>query len=379
MIKNSKNLFDVLEADILETGFIGDTSIPKLVWLASHTRKLGNPVSLVIQGPSGSGKSFALKTGLMFIPDDDYEIFHGMSEKALIYSDDLDLKHKHLIIQEAAGLAEGNGRTFLRQVLSEGEAKYRTVESIDGSLGSKELHIEGPMGLMMTTTASQIHPEDASRMLSVSIVECDDHIGAILMAQAIGTRKKLSTQRLDEWKTFSKQALKKDIDVEIPFAAMLADKLPRSHFRIQRDFQQVLSLIKASALLHRCNRERRENGAVIASLTDYKIVYELVSEALSEGLELSVPYSVREVIDAVDELSSLPRKQFEKVTQARIASHLERDRSVVSRNVSKAIESGYLVNDNPGQGREADLRIGQEKLGANRKILPHPSELKDRT
>ena len=120
-LEKEENLLRALEKDILAIGFVGDTTIPQLVWLASHTRYFEVPVSLVIPGPSGSEKSFALKTALKFIPEDAFELFHGMSEKAIIYSEDLDLRHKHLVIQEAAGMAEGHGRTFLRQLLSEGE------------------------------------------------------------------------------------------------------------------------------------------------------------------------------------------------------------------------------------------------------------------
>ena len=61
---------------------------------------------------------------------------------------------------------------FIRQLLSEGEVRYATVQSTaDGIVGKDLPKVEGPAGLIMTTTANALHPEDESRMLSVHIDE----------------------------------------------------------------------------------------------------------------------------------------------------------------------------------------------------------------
>jgi hypothetical protein len=152
-LANERSILDVFEASLRECGFSGSTNIPKLAFLALYTR-MRDPVSLVIKGPSGSGKSYALKAALKYLPTSAYEQFSGMSEKALIYSG-LNLKNRFLIIQEAAGLAEGNGRVFLRQLITEGVVRYATVQSTSTGIVGKELPpMEGPTGLMMTTTAN---------------------------------------------------------------------------------------------------------------------------------------------------------------------------------------------------------------------------------
>jgi len=162
------NILQELENNLRAHGYVGDTRPAKLVYLTLVSTLLPEPVSLVIKGPSGSGKSFALRCGKRYVPEDAYEEFHGMSEKAIVYmGDKLDLKHKGLIIQEAAGLRDGQGRAFLRQLLTEGSIRYATVQSNKDGLEGLELPpVEGPCGLLMTTTANSLHPEDESRMLS---------------------------------------------------------------------------------------------------------------------------------------------------------------------------------------------------------------------
>jgi hypothetical protein len=62
------------------------------------------------------------------------------------------------------------------------------------------------------------------------------------------------------------------------------------------------------------------------------------------------------------------------VTQAHVAKKIGRDQSVVSRNVNAAIDAGYLVNETPGQGRQASLVLGERELPAAT-VLPTPEDL----
>ena len=82
------NILNKLEDSLRAHGYVGDTRPTSLVYLALVSTLLPEPVSLVIKGPSGSGKSFALSCGKRYVPKDAYEEFHGMSEKALVYMGD---------------------------------------------------------------------------------------------------------------------------------------------------------------------------------------------------------------------------------------------------------------------------------------------------
>lgn len=185
-----KSILQALDDELRRQGFAGPTDVPKLVFLCLFTRFFEKPARLVIKGPSGSGKSHALHAGLQFVPRTAYEEFSGMSEKALAYMDGLNLKHRCLVIGEAAGLAKGDGRTLLRQLLSEDSIRYATVQSTADGLVGKELKpIEGPTGLIMTTTANALHPEDESRMLSYHLDENPERVREALVNQALGIKK----------------------------------------------------------------------------------------------------------------------------------------------------------------------------------------------
>ena len=122
---------------------------------------------------------------------------------------------------------------------------------------------------------------------------------AILAVQA-GVKSEWATPPDPErWHALHRLIALGDFKVEIPFAPILSEHLPLDHFRIGRDFPQVLSLIRAHALMHQFGRERDPNGANIATLDDYAAVYALVAHVLAEGLEAAVPERIGELAQAV--------------------------------------------------------------------------------
>lgn len=373
-----ESILAALEEALRTQGFAGPADVPKLVFVSLFTRFFQKPVSLVIKGPSGSGKSFALRAGLQFVPTTAYEEFSGMSEKALLYLKGLDLKHRYLVIGEAAGLSQGAGRAFLRQLLSEGKVRYATVQSTSKGLVGQELEpLEGPTGLLMTTTANALHPEDESRMLSYQMDESPGRMLDALVSQASRVRAEPEPFDMSPWHDLHEFVGNGSVSVDIPFTTAIVHRLPLTHFRVMRDFPQVLSLIRAHALMHQCTRERDANGSVIATAADYSAIYDLVAEPLAQGLEEAVPKAIRAVVEAVKKLQEPIQSGWHSsgVSQVQLANALARDQSVVSRHARKAVEDGYLKDlSGGGQGREARLVIGERELPSGT-VLPSPEEI----
>jgi hypothetical protein len=229
----------------------------------------------------------------------------------------------------------------------------------------------------MTTTATGLHPEDESRMLSVNIAESPELIAEALMAQAFGTGTTEMPLDTAPWFALYEYVRSGPSRVAIPFAGDIAVRLPKTHDRIKRDFPQILSLIKAHALLHSCNRTLVGGDTVVANADDYAAVRNLVNDAISQGLAVAVPEGIRLVVEGVERFLRTHDDVFEYgngVSQTKLSEFLNRDPSVISRNVKKAVEQGYLQNDNPGQGREARLSIGERKLPSG-SVLPSVDEI----
>jgi hypothetical protein len=77
----------------------------------------------------------------------------------------------------------------------------------------------------------------------------------------------------------------------------------------------------------RASRNRDESGAIIATTADYAAVRELVADVFAEGIEATVPATVRETVDAVAALKK------NEVSLGELAAKLALDKSVTSRRL----------------------------------------------
>jgi hypothetical protein len=205
-----------------------------------------------------------------------------MSEKTLAYSDE-PIRHRFLVLYEAAGMS-GDFQTYLiRSLLSEGRLRYETIEKTSEGMKPRLIEREGPTGLIVTTTMERLHPENETQLLSLSVTDTREQTGQVLRALA---EEDVSVPDLAPWAALQEWIEAGSRRVTIPFAKVLAEKVPPVSVRLRRDFAAVLSLIKAHAILHQASRDRDDKGRIVATVDDYAIVRELVfvADFVAEGI-----------------------------------------------------------------------------------------------
>jgi hypothetical protein len=151
-------------------GAVGEARNAKLLYLALTSRFLQRPVSVVIKGPSSGGKSFGVETVLRFFPPEAVYCVTAISDRALAYTE-AELKHRFLVIFEAAGMMGEFASYLIRSLLSEGRIVYEMVERQPGGLVPRRIEKEGPTGLIVTTTAVRLHAENETRLLSLHVTD----------------------------------------------------------------------------------------------------------------------------------------------------------------------------------------------------------------
>jgi hypothetical protein len=104
-LRSEKDILSHLDKALDATGFVGATSIPRLVFLAIYTRWFETPVSVIVQGPTGSGKTTAVERALEFVPTEAIFRANSLSPKALFYSGEDVVKNKILYTGEYDGIA----------------------------------------------------------------------------------------------------------------------------------------------------------------------------------------------------------------------------------------------------------------------------------
>ena len=362
------SILNLLISDLRRMGLVGEERNAKILFLALVSRFLSRPVSISIKGPSSCGKSYVIEQVLKFFPERAFYRLTAMSERALIYSEE-QLSERFLIISEASGI-EGDILSYLiRSLLSEGQLRYETVENTPKGLKPRLIQRDGPTGLIITTTALNLHPENETRILSLPILDTREQTRDVMLAISVDSRESIDFSRWHALQVWLEQS---DNRVVIPYAKRVAELVPPVHVRLRRDFTQILNLIKAHAILHQANRRRNEKGEIIADIEDYQRVRELILEIVGDGIGMVVSKPVRETVACVKQILSQGQSE---VKEKSISVHLNLDKSVIHRRVKKAISLGFLVNNETQKYRPARLILG-DSLPEDTDILP-PAEALD--
>jgi hypothetical protein len=234
---------------------------------------------------------------------------------------------------------------------------------------------EGPTGLITTTTAPKLHPENETRLLSLGVIDTQEQTQAVMLALAVSGSGCERTLDYSRWHALQDWLANGERRVAVPFALELAKLVPPVAVRLRRDFKLLLTLISAHALLHRGQREHDEQGRITATLNDYAAVRELVEKLFSEGLEATVSATMRATVEAVATIGASTGKT--EISLAELARHLKLDKNPTHHRVRKAIARGFLVNNETKRGLPARIAIGDPLPGVM-EILPQPKALEDR-
>jgi DNA primase catalytic core len=303
-----RRLIERIPEDLTACGLVGEP-INKLVGvLAVVSRKLERPLGVVIQSSSAAGKSSLMDALLEFVPQEERVKYSAMTGQALFYMGDVDLKHKALAIVEEEGAARASYALKLLQ--SEGELTIASTgkDPETGNLIAQPYRVEGPVALLVTTTARDLNEELLNRCLVLAVDESREQTKAIHARQReartleglIAKREREALRRLHQ----NAQRLLKALDVLNPYARWLT--FPDQTTRLRRDHEKYLTLIDTIALLHQHQRpvktttrgdERIEYVEV--TLDDIALANTIAHEVLGRSLD-ELPPQTRRLLRLID-------------------------------------------------------------------------------
>jgi hypothetical protein len=363
-----------------ELGVTGEARIIRGTFLTAVSQVIGEPVSLVVKGASAGGKSYATRTTLRLFSapeqqeEKDFYTVTAGSQRSLVFTDE-DFSHRTIVMYEATALREvaekrdGDITAMLvRTLLSEGQLVYEIAErGEDGKMGTRRITKKGPTNLIVTTTADNLHHENETRLLSLTVDESEEQTRAVMVKTATRRNQPVLADPpdLSGWHDlFHWLKHHGEHRVYIPYAEHLAETAAASVVRMRRDFGVLLGMIEAHAVLHQASRGRDAHGRIMATAADYEAARGVLADAFAISSGEMVKESVRNAVGAVVALGGTD------VTVAQVARHLKRDRSRVTRGLKEATDLGYLTNREDKPGRAARYQTGPEALPDDRPALP---------
>jgi DNA primase len=300
----------LLERIVADFQVVGEDTNKLMGYLAAVSRKLEQPLAIVIQSSSAAGKTALMEAVLSFVPPEDQVKYSAMTGQALFYLGESNLKHKILAIVEEEGTQRAGYALKLLQ--SEGELMIASTgkDSTTGRLITREYHVEGPVMIFLTTTAIKIDEELLNRCLVLTVDEDREQTKAIhqLQRQRQTLPGMLSAQNHQKTLALHRNAqrLLRPLLVANPFAERLTFLDDRT--RTRRDHVKYLTLIRAITLLHQHQRpvktidhQGKPVEYIEVTLSDIGVANRLANDVLGRAVD-DLPPQTRRLLHLIDDM-----------------------------------------------------------------------------
>jgi hypothetical protein len=354
-----------LVEDLETCGLVGEETNKLTGYLAAVSRKLDRPLAVMVQSSSAAGKSALMEAILAFMPPEERVQYSAMTGQSLFYMGETDLKHKVLAIAEEEGAERASYALKLLQ--SEGKLSIASTgkDPRTGRLITHEYHVEGPVAIMLTTTAIDLDEELLNRCLVLSVDEDREQTRAIHRMQREaetleGLRRKHKRGRLSKLHQ-NAQRLLRPLAVVNHHARQLTFLDVKT--RTRRDHEKYLALIRAVALVHQHQREVRAEDVdgkrvdcVVVTLDDIAVANRLAAEVLGRTLDELPPQSRRfleQVHDMVTErcqVLQVDQRDY-RFSRSDLREHTGWSYPQVRRHLDRLVEMEYVLVHRGGRGQ----------------------------
>jgi DNA primase catalytic core len=383
-------LFDRIVRDTEVLGYVGEAVNKQLIYLAASSRKLPDPISVIVVSQSAAGKSYLIDTVKKLIPPQDVVSMTSLSDQALNYMPEDGLLHKFLVMGEAV-----HSETIehqVREMLSAHElSRLVTMKDVKtGVMTSRMVRKKVIVSAVMSTTDHNINPENASRSFVVNTDESEEQTKAIHRAQ----RKKYSAERYAEREKLipliikTHHAAQRLLEVKVifnPFAECL--DFPSVLMRARRDHLRFIDLIACVCFLRQFQKEEKQTADSVVfiecDLEDYRIACNIMNTIILSTLT-NFPKSAQQLYKAVR--GAIKKKAFEEglkplevqITQRELRKRTHLSHDTIKRNVRILIEYEYLKGSMGGRGarRSYSLAVDEELNLMDVSCIPTPEEMR---
>ncbi|MFL9911154.1 CHC2 zinc finger domain-containing protein [Paraburkholderia sp. RL17-337-BIB-A] len=364
---HSPDLLGRIVLDFAACGVVGEETNKLVGYLAAVSRKLDAPLAVVIQSSSAAGKSSLMDAVLAFVPEEERIKYSAMTGQSLFYMGETNLKHKVLAICEEEGASRA--AYALKLLQSDGELTIASTgkDAQTGNLVTQEYRVEGPVSIMLTTTAIEIDEELLNRCLILTVDEGREQTEAIHRLQRQkrtldGLKLKAQKERILSLHR-NAQRLLKPLAVVNPYADQLTFLSDRT--RTRRDHEKYLTLIDTIALLHQYQREVktvRHAGAELAyieaTLADIEHANRIVHEVLGRSLD-ELPPVTRRVLEQIAEAvkaKPLPRESV-RFSRREVREWTGQSDTQTRAHLERLVELEYLLTHRGQRGQSFEYEL----------------------
>src|SRR5450631_1076387 len=265
------------------TGITGEDQNRLIAYLVYTVRKQIIPLHVMFLGSSGSGKTWLQERISDLIPEEDKIEITQITENALYYFKQHELKNKLLLIEDLDGAA---GVFYpLRELQTKRRiSKTVTLKDSKGNLKTITLTVEGPVCVSGCTTKEKIYDDNANRCILLYTDQARDQDKRINEYQTKLSAGEINKERESRYKELFKnmQRVLRPINIINPYAKFI--QLPEQVFKPRRTMTLLLGFIEAVTFYHQYQREVKKGNTgelyIETTISDIESAFTLLKDVL---------------------------------------------------------------------------------------------------
>ena len=281
------NILDLIVDDVASGGLIDERDNALLTYLVFLSRKTERALSLMVQGPSGSGKDTIINAVLDLLPSSEVHRSSSITASAFFRAPGAPDSYKSKILYLGERIRsnrpeQGDATKHIREFMSQGWVSKDISEKDEtGKWALRSFTQNGPTVIAQSTTSasSSIFPEDLNRVVTVHPDVSEDHVQRY--KKALFAPKKTVSEETIKRHTEFQQSLKM-FPVRIPYGEWIAENSPNI-VSLNRFFNDLKDLLTLLAQLYQFQRPL-VNGELIATPQDYETVRCLLTRSILAAL-----------------------------------------------------------------------------------------------
>jgi energy-coupling factor transporter ATP-binding protein EcfA2 len=292
------DLINKIDNLIGTAGIAGEHSNRKLVFVIASTYKMLNPLHALVQGTSGSGKTHLINAIAGLMPPEDILNMTRVTSKSFYHYQPGELVNKLVIIQDMDGL-DDEAKFAFREMQSAGKVSSSTINKDRfGNLSSVVKTVTASFASLSATTHAEIYYDNMSRSIVLGVDESDEQTHRIIQEQNRRTAGLVDEVAARKAKDLLQNCIRtlKPYEVVNRYADKL--QLPVEAKMLRRLNSHYQSFVAQITILHQYQREKDEQGRLIATVEDLREACEILFDA---------------IMWKIDELDSSLRQFFEQL------------------------------------------------------------------
>lgn len=300
----SKGLLKKVNDLIGESGVVGEQSNRLFLFVVAVSHLMKKPLNVIIQGSSGSGKSYLIKKVSYLVPQEKVKRYTRLSEKSFYNFGEYDLCNTLIIIEDYDGMNEEVEYAF-REIQSNGSliSAISAKENDNAEIQTKDKIVRGPIASMVATTKGEVYHDNSTRVFFISVDESKKQTTKIIDYKNCKANGEIKTEDENKARDYLQKFVStlKPLKVKNPYLKQI--NLPVPHDQLRRLHELLEAFASQVTLIHQHQRSVAPTGGEQYVITE------------KEDMRLAIDLLFDSIVLKVDELNGSLRDFYERLKE----------------------------------------------------------------